>query len=64
MRKTLKRHGQAEAIVTDALKSYPAARRELGNEARREVGRHANNQTETQTCRSAAENGRCSDFGR
>jgi putative transposase len=30
-RKTLKRHGQAESIVTDGLKSYPAAMRELGN---------------------------------
>lgn len=36
MRKAVKRHGQAEAIVTDGLKSYPAAMRELGNEARRE----------------------------
>ena len=46
MRKALKRHGRAEAIVTDGLKSYPAAMRELGNEARREVGRHANNRAE------------------
>ena len=39
IRKVLKRHGRAETIVTDSLKSYPAAMRELGNEARREVGR-------------------------
>lgn len=32
IRKALKGHGQAEAIVTDRLKSYPAAMRELGNE--------------------------------
>ena len=46
LRKALKRHGRAEALVTDGLKSYPAAMRELGNEARREVGRHANNRAE------------------
>ncbi|WP_408587892.1 transposase [Novosphingobium sp.] len=46
IRKALKRHGKAEAIVTDGLKSYPAAMKELGNEHRREVGRHANNRAE------------------
>ena len=46
MRKALKRYGQAEAVVTDGPKSYPAAMRELGNEARREVARHANNRVE------------------
>jgi len=46
MRKALKRHGKAETIVTDGLRSYPAAMRELGNEQRREIGRHANNRAE------------------
>ncbi|MDP3908647.1 DDE-type integrase/transposase/recombinase [Novosphingobium sp.] len=46
LRKALKRHARAESIVTDGLKSYPAAMRELGNEAHREVGRHANNRAE------------------
>ena len=46
MKKALKRHGQAEAIVTDGLKSYPAAMRELGNLDRREIGRWANNRVE------------------
>jgi len=46
MRKALKRHGKAETIVTDGLRSYPAAMRELGNEQRREVGRHLNNRAE------------------
>lgn len=46
MRKALKRHGRAKAIVTDGLKTYPAAMRELGNEQRREMGRHANNRVE------------------
>ena len=40
MRKALKRHGQAETVVTDGLRSYPAAMRELGNEGRRAVDRH------------------------
>ncbi len=46
MKKALKRHGKAEVIVTDGLCSYPAAMRELGNEERREVGRHLNNRAE------------------
>ena len=46
MRKALKRHGKAEVIVTDGLGPYPTAMRELGNEYRREMGRHANNRVE------------------
>ncbi|MEP2736565.1 MAG: IS6 family transposase [Erythrobacter sp.] len=46
LRKALKQHGQAEKIVTDGLKSYPAAMRELGNEGRREMGRWKNNRAE------------------
>ena len=46
MKKTLKRHGRAEAIVTDGLRSYPAATGELGNLDRREMGRWLNNQAE------------------
>lgn len=46
MKKALKRHGKPEAIVTDGLKSYPAAMRELGNTEKQEVGRHANNRAE------------------
>ncbi|MEL1251145.1 IS6 family transposase [Aurantiacibacter gilvus] len=45
-KKTLKRHGKAEKVVTDGLKSYPAAMRELGNEDRREMGRWLNNRAE------------------
>lgn len=45
-KKTLKRHGRAEAIVTDGLKSYPAAMRELGNVGRQELGRWLNNRAE------------------
>ncbi|MBV2184703.1 MAG: transposase [Rhizobium sp.] len=32
IRKALKRHGQAQTIVTDGLKFYPAAIRELGKD--------------------------------
>lgn len=46
LRKALKQHGPAEKIVTDGLKSYPAAMRELGNENRREMGLWKNNRVE------------------
>ena len=46
MKKALKRHGRPEAIVTDGLRSYPAAMRDLGNLERREMGRHLNNRVE------------------
>ena len=46
MRKALKRHGPVEKIVTDGLKSYPAAMRDLGNAERQEMGRWKNNQAE------------------
>lgn len=46
MKKALKRHGRAEAVVTDGLKSYSAAMAELGNFDRREMGRWLNNRAE------------------
>ena len=46
IKKALKRHGRAEKIVTDGLRSYSAAMRELGNLDRREMGRWKNNRTE------------------
>lgn len=46
LKKALKRHGRAETIVTDGLKSYPAAMKELGNQDRREMGRWLNNRAE------------------
>ncbi len=46
LRKALRRHGKTETIVTDGLKSYPSAMRELGNEDRREMGRWKNNRAE------------------
>ena len=46
MKKALKRYGKPEVIVTDGLRSYPAAMRELGNLDRREMGRWLNNRVE------------------
>ena len=46
MKKALKRHGRVNKIVTDGLKSYPAAMRELGNIDRQEMGRWASNRVE------------------
>ena len=45
-KKALKRHGSPVEIVTDGLKSYPAALKELGIEDRREMGRWLNNRAE------------------
>lgn len=46
IKKALKRHGRAEAIVTDGLRSYPAAMRDLGNLDRREIRQWLNNRAE------------------
>ena len=46
LRKTMKRYGRPEGIVTDRLRSYRAAMREIGNEARQVTGRWLNNRAE------------------
>jgi putative transposase len=46
VKKALKRHGRAETIVTDGMRSYPAAMWDLGNQNRREMGRWLNNRAE------------------
>lgn len=46
LKKALKRHGKAETIVTDGLRSYPAAMRDLGNLNRRIMGQWLNNRAE------------------
>ena len=46
LRKAMKRYGRPEVIVTDRLRSYGAAMREIGNEARQEAGRWLNNRAE------------------
>ena len=46
LKKALKRHGPARVIVTDRLRSYRAAMKQLGNQDRQEVGRWLNNRAE------------------
>ena len=46
IKKALKRHGTAETITTDGLRSYGAAMNELGNRDKQEIGRWANNRVE------------------
>ena len=46
LRKAMKRYGRPEIIVTDKLRSYGAAMKVIGNEARQETGRWLNNRAE------------------
>ena len=46
MKRALRRHGSPEAITTDGLASYKAAMKVLGNTAKQEIGRWANNRVE------------------
>ncbi|HKX77405.1 MAG TPA: IS6 family transposase [Novosphingobium sp.] len=46
IKKALRRQGRPDVIVTDGLRSYPAAMREIGNGERREMGRWLNNRVE------------------
>lgn len=46
LRRMMKRHGNPKAIVTDRLRSYGAAMKEVGNAGRQETGRWLNNRAE------------------
>ena len=46
LKKTMKRYGRPEIIVTDKLRSYRAAMKVIGNEVRQETGRWLNNRAE------------------
>ena len=46
LRKLMKRYGQPHVIVTDKLRSYGAAMKVIGNDARQETGRWLNNRVE------------------
>jgi len=46
LRKPMRRHGRPEAIVTDRLRSYGAALKEIGAAHRQETGRWLNNRAE------------------
>src|SRR4030095_273769 len=39
IKRAMKRHGRPQAVVTDGLRSYSAAMKEIGNAERQEVGR-------------------------
>jgi len=45
-KKILRRHGSPVVVVTDGLRSYPAAMTDLGIEDRRQMGRWLNNRVE------------------
>jgi putative transposase len=44
--KSMKRHGRAEVLVTDKLRTYGAAMKVIGNADRQETGRWLNNRAE------------------
>ena len=46
LRKLMKRHGRAEELVTDGLRSYGAALKELGGEAKQVTGLWLTNRVE------------------
>ena len=46
LKKAMKRYGRPEVIVTDRLRSYRSAMREIGNEGRQITGRWLNNRAE------------------
>ena len=46
LRKAMKRYGRPEVVVTDRLRSYRAAMKVIGNEARQVTGRWMNNRAE------------------
>jgi putative transposase len=46
LKKAMKRYGKPQEVVTDRLRSYRAAMRELGNAERQITGRHENNRAE------------------
>ena len=46
LKKAMKRYGHPKIIVTDKLRSYRAAMKAIGNEARQETGRWLNNRAE------------------
>jgi putative transposase len=60
MRKLLKKYGFVpDRLITDDLRSYRAAARDLGIEKHHERGRWKNNRAENSHSRPDAENARC-----
>ncbi|SEM54751.1 putative transposase, partial [Roseovarius tolerans] len=46
LKKAMRKHGRPDVIVTDRLRSYGAAMKEIGNADRQETGRWLNNRAE------------------
>lgn len=46
LKKSMKRHGRPHVLVTDKLRSYGAAMKDIGNAQRQETGRWLNNRAE------------------
>ena len=46
LKKAMRKHGRPDVIVTDRLRSYGAAMKEIGNADRQETGRWLNNRVE------------------
>ncbi|MER3356041.1 MAG: DDE-type integrase/transposase/recombinase [Hoeflea sp. D1-CHI-28] len=59
LKKLMKRYGQPEKIVTDNLRSYGAAMKDIGNADRQHTGRWLNNRIATHTCHSDEESAPC-----
>ncbi|UTW54656.1 IS6 family transposase [Kordiimonas sp. SCSIO 12610] len=71
LKKAMKRYGAPQTVVTDRLKSYGAAMKELGNKYQQKVGQHLNNRcvcdadvyVKIHNYRSDDKNEPCSDSG-
>jgi len=46
LKKAMKHYGEPQEVVTDRLRSYRAAMREIGNDHKQVTGRHENNRAE------------------
>lgn len=46
LKKAMKRYGPPQTVVTDKLKSYSAAMRDIGNQDRQNTAQYANNRAE------------------
>ena len=62
LKKTMKRYGRPEIVVTDKLRSYKAAMKVIGNEARQKTGRRLNNRAENSDQRFRRREGVMSKF--
>ena len=63
IKKAMKRHGRPKTIVTDGLRSYGVALKEIGGTEPQEVQRHLNTGLRTHTSPSDDESARCSGLG-